>query len=145
VVAAQGNQLVRGREADEPVDHAGGVGPPIDVIAKGNDQVVSGRRDGKQERVERASAAVDVSDGEDAGVVAVDAGMVPVNDELRYAAAALLGTCLTEASTPVGLKETNPAVAPRGSSREGGRSRAPSGPECGLMGPPQTVSRRPLN
>ncbi len=66
VVALKGNKPATTLQLNEPIEHALGIGPAINVIAERDDKIIRLRFDEVQERIKRREAAVDVTDGEGA-------------------------------------------------------------------------------
>ena len=68
MVAQQGDQLAFAAEPQQPVDHPAAVRAAVDVVAQQDDRVVRPRLDCRQQGFQRGQAAVDVADGNSAGM-----------------------------------------------------------------------------
>ena len=64
VVAAKKSRLVRPLKLDEKIDCSAAIGTAIDVVAQENQHVFWTRIDGRDQRTDRLTATVNITDGD---------------------------------------------------------------------------------
>lgn len=84
-----------GVQANQPVDHASRIRAAIDIIAERDDQVVGCRCHSGEQGFQRAAAPMNISNGEDARVIAANEAILPLRWQSRVISAVTDAPCRT--------------------------------------------------